>query len=80
MEAAIENRIRTHATIIIDPLNSNDRVPAILFEENYYVGSYSESDGLIFDAVIRLADGYGTDVHFSLAGGTLLITSLNNST
>ncbi|KAJ0179875.1 hypothetical protein K1T71_004466 [Dendrolimus kikuchii] len=68
LEAIVENRCRAHATIIIDRVSTDDAVLGVVFEENYYVGSYSESDGLTFDADIKLADGYATDITFSLSG------------
>lgn len=58
-----------YATIVLHLTGADTETLAPVFEEPYYLGSYSETDGLNFDHSIRLIDDFDASVVFSLEGG-----------
>lgn len=69
--ATAPQAIPAYVTIVIEVVRqeipSNNEL--LKFSEPYYIGSYDVSDGLDFNHVIRLAEGYDETVYFTLVGG-----------
>ncbi|XP_037961565.2 uncharacterized protein LOC105384182 isoform X3 [Plutella xylostella] len=57
-----------YATIVIEIRKDTNNVTALVFQEAYYSGSYSEIAGLSFDQQIRLIDEFDDAVLFALEG------------
>lgn len=63
-------RERTHATIILELIKPD--ITPLAFDDDFYVGSYSEIKGFIFESLITLESGYDETVLFALEGGKLI--------
>ncbi|XP_063621463.1 uncharacterized protein LOC134793737 isoform X2 [Cydia splendana] len=59
---------RTHATVIVELVKSNEVIEALGFDGAYYVGSYSATTGLMADILLRVVTGYDSDTVFTVQG------------
>lgn len=77
LQASAPQAISAYATVIFDVASSNDEAitSIISFREPYHTGSYTEEDGLLFDAIVSLSEGYDDTVTFDLEGGNCLYNS-----
>ncbi|XP_063532281.1 uncharacterized protein LOC134742977 [Cydia strobilella] len=59
---------RTHATVIVELVKSNEVIEALSFDEAYYVGSYSATTGVMADIQLRVVTGYDSETVFTIQG------------
>ncbi|CAH0407770.1 unnamed protein product [Chilo suppressalis] len=72
VEATAPQVLPAYTSIILEVTMRKEDLPtAIEFEETHYVGNFSTTEGLIFDRIITLAEGYDESVEFDLEGGLL---------
>lgn len=67
IQAVAPETIPAFATIIFEVLKVS--VEKLIFEEPYYLGQYTETDGLIFETTISLDNNFEQTVEFTLEGG-----------
>ncbi|XP_063379170.1 uncharacterized protein LOC134666019 [Cydia fagiglandana] len=67
LRASATQSVPATATIVIDAQRSGV-LEELAFSAAYYIGEYSETSGLAFDATISLAAGYDENVQFALEG------------
>lgn len=67
LEAVRVRAVTAVTSIVIDVLREEIIVPQ--FGNVYYTGSYTETEGLIFEDVISLSQGHDDTVTFKLEGG-----------
>ncbi|XP_050343029.1 uncharacterized protein LOC126768776 isoform X1 [Nymphalis io] len=68
MEASHPNAFKGHTTIILDIVRSRESQLSPIFEQAYYVGEYSNHEGLILSNKIKLSQGFDKTVSFELKG------------
>ncbi|RVE40008.1 hypothetical protein evm_015342, partial [Chilo suppressalis] len=69
VEATAPQVLPAYTSIILEvTMRKEDPPTAIEFEETHYVGNFTTTEGLIFDRIITLAEGYDESVEFDLEG------------
>ncbi|XP_046960405.1 uncharacterized protein LOC124530322 [Vanessa cardui] len=69
MEASHPNAVNGYTTIILDIVrNQESQILSPTFEQAYYIGEYSDQEGLIFTNMIKLSQGFDETVSFKLEG------------
>ncbi|XP_028173738.1 LOW QUALITY PROTEIN: uncharacterized protein LOC114362503, partial [Ostrinia furnacalis] len=69
IEASYPEAISGHTTIVLELVKEiSTEIVTPVFEQAYYVGQYSEEQGLLFEDTIQLIQGFDEYVSFNLDG------------
>ncbi|XP_068630530.1 uncharacterized protein [Battus philenor] len=80
LEASAPEALSTNTVIVLEIVKENQVLCQVLkFEEAYYSGVLTKNDGLNFDHVIMLAEGYDETVEFTLEGDYAHWFSINQT-
>lgn len=70
LQASAVSTISAYTTIIFEVIQEDSPTSIeLMFEQTYYTGHYTETNGLVFETNMRLVQGYEEDVQFALEGG-----------
>lgn len=76
LKATTPESISNYTIIVLEIMRQNELTDfeILKFNQTYYTGEYSEIDGLVFDGIIALENGYSENVDFVFEGG--LVTNI----